>query len=94
MKNTGPSTICFVESGFCYKIHQYPPIHWEPFLADEGNTQYANLIGDVQALHLINQASKVVADDAARTALQSGINSSLQAIEKRAQGKVKIRLSE
>jgi hypothetical protein len=90
--NGPPSKICFIESGFCYRLGQNPPIHWEPFIVDEGDKNYSNLISDAQALHVIHQAAKSLSDDAARTALQSGIASAKDAVEKR--GKVVIHLND
>lgn len=89
-----PSKICFVESGFCYTLNQFPPIAWEPFVVEEGDGGYANLLSDANAIDLIHRATKSLADGEARAAMESGIASALKAIEKRAGQKVKITLAE
>jgi hypothetical protein len=68
-----PSKICFVDSGFCYNLTQFPPIAWEPFIVEEGDKNYANLLSDANIVDLIHQATKSVADNEARAALANGV---------------------
>ena len=90
-----PSKICFVESGFCYNLNQYPPIAWEPFVLEEGDvSNYTSLLTDAQAVVAIHEATKGISDRGARAALESGIAAAVKAIEKRgADREVKITLA-
>ena len=89
-----PSKICFVESGFCYALNRFPPIHWEPFIVEESGGGYANLLGDASAVDFIHKATQVIADGEARAAIAAGVASAVKAIEKRADRKVKITLGD
>ncbi len=89
------SKICFVESGFCYWLNQYPPIHWEPFVEEIGATGYTGLLSDANLVNTIHKMMKGISDGATRAALESGVAAAVEAMEKRGSAqKIKITIAD
>jgi hypothetical protein len=86
--------ICFYINGHrhCY----YIPIYVYPVkvVKGPGPVNYQWLVADASLVASVSEAVKNIGDEGVRSALQSGINSAVQAMQKRAGEGVTINLSQ
>ena len=86
--------ICFYINGqrHCY----YIPIYVYPIriIKGPGPVNYQWLVADASLIASMHEAAKNIGDEGVRSALQSGIQSAVQAMQKRAGEGVSINLSQ